>query len=140
MANIGKKHPNKHVTHVVELPDIDEVGRMTVLIAQTLRVSGFKDVKAAAPGFRLPRTIQGMNEDHRPSITARTTPGKYVLVDVYDTKMDAAIRASRWQLFSSAAEQSGGQFHLVVAVADVKKAKKLANNAGVHNIVKVWEV
>jgi hypothetical protein len=113
---------------------------MTVLIAQTLRVSGFKDVRASAPGFKLPRTIQGMNEDHRPNITARTLPGKYVLVDVYDADMAAPLRASRWQLFSSAAEQSGGQFHLVVATADRKKAQKLANNAGVTNIAKVWEV
>jgi hypothetical protein len=113
---------------------------MTVLIAQTLRVSGFKDVRASAPGFKLPRTIQGMNEDHRPNITARTLPGKYVLVDVYDADMAAPLRASRWQLFSSAAEQSGGQFHLVVAAADRKTAQKLANNAGVTNIAKVWEV
>ncbi len=83
------------------------------LMAETLPLAGYAGVRADLPGWEAPEIIHGAMRDHRPSLFCEApkptfldvlSPGPVTLEDV----------ASRWQLFASAAELTGGEFHVVV--------------------------
>ena len=113
------------------------------LMAETLPLAGYAGVRADLPGWDVPELIHGAMRDHRPSLFCDTpkpvfldvlSPGPVALDDV----------ASRWQLFSSAAELTGGEFHVVIprwiAGRDGRAvAKQIAELVGVK-IGYVWTV
>ncbi len=83
------------------------------LMAETLPLAGYRGVRADLPGWELPEIIHGAMRDHRPSLFCEApkptfmdvlSPGPVTLEEV----------ASRWQLFASAAELTGGEFHVVI--------------------------
>ncbi len=113
------------------------------LMAETLPLAGYSGVKADLPGWPPPDVVHGAMRDHRPSLFCEApkpvfldvlSPGPITLEDV----------ASRWQLFSSAAELTGGEFHVVlprwVAGRDGRQiAKQIAELVGVR-IGYIWTV
>ncbi len=113
------------------------------LMAETLPLAGYAGVRADLPGFDPPEVIHGAMRDHRPSLFCEKpkptfldvlSPGPLTLEDL----------ASRWQLFASAAELTGGEFHVVipswVAGRDGRSlAKHIAELVGVR-IGYVWTV
>ena len=113
------------------------------LMAEALPLAGYAGVRADLPGWDLPELIHGAVRDHRPSLYCDEpkpvfldvlSPGPVMLEDV----------ASRWQLFSSAAELTSGEFHVViprwVAGKDGRQlAKQIAELAGVR-IGYIWAV
>jgi hypothetical protein len=113
------------------------------LMAETLPLAGYAGVRADIPGWEAPEVIHGAMRDHRPSLFAEAprpifldvlSPGPLALEEV----------ASRWQLFASAAELTGGEFHVViprwVAGRDGRAlAKQLAEVVGVR-IGFIWAV
>ena len=114
-----------------------------LLMAETLPLAGYAGVRADLPGFDPPEIIHGAMRDHRPSLFCEApkptfmdvlSPGPVTLEDV----------ASRWQLFASAAELTGGEFHVVVprwlAGRDGRHvAKQIAELVGVR-IGFIWTV
>jgi hypothetical protein len=83
-------------------------------MAETLPLAGYTNILADCPGKRRPHLIRGMRADHRPNLVCQGGY-RYVLMDVvFPGEMHLPDIASRWQLFSSAAEQAGGEFHVVV--------------------------
>ncbi len=114
-----------------------------LLMAETLPLAGYAGVRADLPGFEPPEIIHGAMRDHRPSLFCEApkptfmdvlSPGPVTLEDV----------ASRWQLFASAAELTGGEFHVVVprwlAGRDGRHvAKQIAELVGVR-IGFIWTV
>jgi hypothetical protein len=113
------------------------------LMAETLPLAGYAGVRADLPGWDSPDVIHGAMRDHRPSLSCDEpkptfldvlSPGPITLEDV----------ARRWQLFASAAELTGGEFHVViprwVAGRDGKQiAKQIAELVGVR-IGYIWTV
>jgi hypothetical protein len=113
------------------------------LMAETLPLAGYRGVRADLPGYQAPELIHGAMRDHRPSLFCDApkptfldvlSPGPLTLEDV----------ASRWQLFASAAELTGGEFHVViprwVAGRDGRHvAKQIAELVGVR-IGFIWAV
>jgi hypothetical protein len=113
------------------------------LMAETLPLAGYGGVRADLPGWDTPEVVHGAVRDHRPSLFCQApkptfldviAPGPLTLEDV----------ASRWQLFASAAELAGGEFHVViprwVAGRDGRTvAKQIAEMVGVR-IGYVWTV
>lgn len=113
------------------------------LMAETLPLAGYAGVRADLPGWQAPDVVHGAVRDHRPSLTCETP--KPILLDVLSPGPLALEEvASRWQLFSSAAELVGGEFHVVlprwVAGRDGRKvAKQIAELIGVR-IGFIWAV
>jgi hypothetical protein len=113
------------------------------LMAETLPLAGYAGVRADLPGWDQPEVIHGAMRDHRPSLFCEApkptfmdvlSPGPVTLEEV----------ASRWQLFASAAELTGGEFHVViprwVAGRDGRHvAKQIAELVGVR-IGYIWTV
>lgn len=121
------------------------VGRESAirLIAETLPLAGYGGVRADLPGWEAPDLVHGAVRDHRPSLSAQAP--KPILFDVLALGPVALEEvASRWQLFASAAEQSAGEFHVViprwVAGRDGRQvAKQIAELVGVR-IGFIWAI
>jgi hypothetical protein len=113
------------------------------LMAETLPLAGYQGVRADLPGFSAPDLIHGAQRDHRPSLFCRRP--KPVFFDVVSLgPMALEEVASRWQLFSSAAELTGGEFHVVIprwiAGRDGRQvAKQIAELVGVR-IGYIWAI
>ncbi len=113
------------------------------LMAETLPLAGYRGVRADLPGWDQPEVIHGAVRDHRPNLFCDApkptflevlSPGPLTIEDV----------ASRWQLFASAAELTGGEFHVIVprwvAGRDGRHvAKQIAELVGVR-IGYIWTV
>jgi hypothetical protein len=121
------------------------VGRESAirLMAETLPLAGYAGVCADLPGWEAPELVHGAIRDHRPSLSARAP--KPVFFDVIALgPLTLEEVASRWQLFASAAEQSEGEFHVViprwVAGRDGRTvAKQIAQLVGVR-IGYIWAI
>jgi hypothetical protein len=113
------------------------------LMAETLPLAGYGGIRADLPGFDPPDLVHGALRDHRPSLSANEP--KPVLFDVLALgPVTLEDVASRWQLFASAAEQSSGEFHVViprwVAGRDGRLvAKQIAQLVGVR-IGFIWAI
>jgi hypothetical protein len=123
----------------------DKIAAATRLMAETLPLAGYTNILADCPGKRRPHLIRGMRADHRPNVVCQGGY-RYVLMDViFPGEMNLTDIASRWQLFSSAAEQAGGEFHVVVPRwvdgmgAGREAVAKAAEAIGVR-ISHVWEI
>ncbi len=113
------------------------------LMAETLPLAGYGGVRADLPGWDLPEVLHGAMRDHRPALFCESP--KPVFVDVLSSGPIALEDiASRWQLFSSAAELTSGEFHVViprwVAGRDGRQvAKQIAELVGVR-IGYIWAI
>ncbi len=113
------------------------------LMAETLPLAGYGGVHADLPGWDQPELIHGAMRDHRPSIFCESP--KPVFMDVLPVGPVALEDvASRWQLFSSAAELTGGEFHVVIprwlSGRDGRQvAKQIAELVGVR-IGYIWAI
>jgi hypothetical protein len=123
----------------------DKIAAATRLMAETLPLAGYRNILADCPGKRRPQLIRGMRADHRPNLVCQGGP-RYVLMDVvFPGEMNFPDIASRWQLFSSAAEQAGGEFHVVVprwvegVGAGREAVAKTADALGIR-VSHVWEI
>jgi hypothetical protein len=141
-----RRKPQQVEQRVVELPEMNLNQRITLLIAERMRLAGFQNVQAAAPGYEAPLMIKGAHKDHRPNVATQFKTGVPLLVDVYTPEQDGGgTTESRWQLFSSAAEMSGGQFHVATpeiagprsAASDAVKKDARSFDVTIH---KIWEV
>jgi hypothetical protein len=113
------------------------------LMAETLPLAGYAGVRADLPGWEAPELVHGAVRDHRPSIFCGSPCPVYLDV-LPPGRISLEEVASRWQLFSSAAELSHGQFHVVIprwiAGRDGRQlAKQIAELVGVK-IGYVWAV
>jgi hypothetical protein len=123
----------------------DKIAAATRLMAETLPLAGYTNILADCPGKRRPHLIRGMRADHRPNLVCQGGY-RYVLMDVvFPGEMNFPDIASRWQLFSSAAEQAGGEFHVVVprwvdgVGAGRDAVSKAAEAIGIR-IAHIWEI
>jgi hypothetical protein len=123
----------------------DKIAAATRLMAETLPLAGYTNILADCPGKRRPHLIRGMRADHRPNLVCQGGY-RYVLMDVvFPGEMNFPDIASRWQLFSSAAEQAGGEFHVVVprwvdgVGAGRDAVSKAAEAIGIR-ISHIWEI
>lgn len=116
---------------------------VTETMAEVLARSGYADVRADVAGFSPPDIVRGTVRSHRPCLSARAA-GRPILVDVFlpeEGEVDHQI--SRWHLFASAAEQMGGEFHLVVPSWMEGRggrawARQVSEACGLP-VAKVWE-
>ncbi len=113
------------------------------LMAEALPLAGYSGVHADLPGWDAPDVVHGAVRDHRPSIFCEAP--RPVFLDVLPPgPISLEEVASRWQLFSSAAELSHGEFHVVIqrwiAGRDGRElAKQIAELVGVR-IGFIWAV
>jgi len=144
-AMASKRRPRRTSTkkanvEVIVATSLPPTSQLALLLAETMRVSGFGNVAALAPGFGAPDIIRGIHKNHRPHVYATTTDGRPVYVDVYNANLSLVETASRWTLFYSSANSARGQFHVVTTTA-VGRAPILerARTIGV-SVTKIWEV
>jgi hypothetical protein len=124
------------------------VGAQTHALAETMlevfERSGYRDVRADVAGRTAPDVVRGTIRSHRPSLTA-VAGGCPVLLDVFiPQETEPEEQLSRWHLFASAAQQIGGEFHVVVpsridGQSGRSWAGRFAEATGLA-IHKVWEV
>ena len=114
------------------------------LMAETLPLAGYGGVRADLPGWEAPELIRGAMMDHRPSLFCQSP--RPIFLDVVAARGAVTLEelTSRWQLFASAAELAGGEFHVVVprwvANRDGRQvAKQMADLAGVR-IGYIWAI
>ncbi len=113
-------------------------------MAEVLKLSGYESVRADVAGLSAPHLVHGTVRSHRPSLSA-VGGGRPVLLDVFfPNEGDEDEHVSRWQLFSSASLQCGGEFHVVVpswieGMPGRAWVQQLADTIG-FTITKVWEV
>jgi hypothetical protein len=128
-------------------PNIVVGARTQVLVetmAEVLERSGYRELRADVPNRAAPELVRGTVRSHRPSLAA-VAGGCAVLVDVFvPGETPAEEQLSRWHLFSSAAEQVGGEFHVVVpatvdGMAGRAWARRVAEATGL-SIQQVWEI
>ena len=113
-------------------------------MAEVFERSGYRELCADFPNRAAPGIVRGTMRSHRPSLAA-VIGECAVLVDVFvpgETPPEEQI--SRWHLFSSAAAQVGGEFHVVVpgtvdGISGRTWARKLAEAAGlaVHQVLEI---
>jgi hypothetical protein len=83
------------------------------LMAEALPLAGYGGIRADLPGWEMPEVVHGAMKDHRPSLSCQEP--KQVFLDVIAPgPLTLEDIASRWQLFASAAELTGGEFHVVI--------------------------
>jgi hypothetical protein len=129
-------------TNVETAPDAHRQGYIR-LMAETLPLAGYAGVRADLPGWEQPEVIHGAMRDHRPALFCDAP--KPVFLDVLAPgPLTLEEVASRWQLFASAAELTGGEFHVVIprwiAGRDGRTvAKQIAELVGVR-IGYIWTV
>ena len=117
--------------------------RFIRLMAEALPLAGYSGLRADLPGWEPPELIHGAMRDHRPSLFCDSP--RPVFLDVLSPgPISLEEIASRWQLFSSAAELAHGEFHVViprwVSGRDGRQvAKQIAELVGVR-IGYVWAV
>ncbi len=114
------------------------------LMAEALPLAGYGGVKADLPGWDTPDLIHGAMKDHRPSLSCRSPRPVFFDVVAAQGSLTLEELASRWQLFSSAAELTSGEFHVVVprwvAGRDGRQvAKQIAELVGVR-IGYIWAI
>ena len=124
------------------------VGARTQVLVETmvevLERSGYRELRADVTGRSAPEVVRGTVRSHRPSVAA-VGGGCAVLVDVFvPSETSPEEQLSRWHLFSSAAEQVGGEFHVVVpstleGIAGRAWTRRLAEATGM-SIHRVWEI
>ena len=113
-------------------------------MAEVLERSGYRELRADVPNRAAPELVRGTVRSHRPSLAA-VAGGCAVLVDVFvPGETPAEEQLSRWHLFSSTAEQVGGEFHVVVpatvdGMAGRAWARRVAEATGL-SIHQVWEI
>ena len=113
------------------------------LMAEALPLAGYSGVRADLPGWDAPEIVHGAVRDHRPCIFCEAP--RPIFLDVLPPgPVSLEEIASRWQLFSSAAELSHGEFHVVIqrwiAGRDGRQiAKQIAEVVGVR-IGFIWAV
>lgn len=124
------------------------VGPRTLAVVETmaevLARSGYDEVRADVAGLTAPELVRGTVRSHRPCLSARVA-GRPVLVDVFlPEESDIDRQLSRWHLFASAAEQTGGEFHLVVPSWFEGRSgrgwvRQLSDASGL-GVAKIWEL
>lgn len=87
---------------------------------------GCRNIKSDAPGQLRPDTIIGTKENHIPDLTAEKDGTQIILEAETSNSIFDAHTASQWTLFSSAAANSGGQFHVVVPKGSRDSAQQRA--------------
>lgn len=114
------------------------------LMAETLPLAGYGGIRADLPGWLMPEVVHGAMKDHRPCLFCNAP--RPVFFDVVSARGTLSLEelASRWQLFSSAAELTSGEFHVVVprwvAGRDGRQvAKQIAELVGVR-IGYIWAI
>ena len=87
------------------------------MMARHFQNQGFTDIRADLAGFVQPDVITGGGQSHRPDLTCRRNGvgGAQVILEAEtaSTIFDDHT-ASQWTLFSRAARQRGGEFHVAV--------------------------
>jgi hypothetical protein len=113
-------------------------------MVEVLDRSGYRELRADVGGRHAPDVVRGTVRSHRPSVAA-VGGGCPVLVDVFvPSEMSPEEQLSRWHLFSSAAAQLGGEFHVVVpetleGISGRAWTRRVAEATGLA-IHHVWEV
>jgi hypothetical protein len=113
------------------------------LMAETLPLAGYRGVRADLPGWRSPEVIHGAHKDHRPALFCQAPkPTFFDVLSMGPVTLEEV--ASRWQLFASAAELTGGEFHVVIpkwiSGRDGRQvAKQIAELVGVR-LSFIWAV
>jgi hypothetical protein len=139
-----RRRPVEAQTLVLEAPSKSTQRDSAIrLIAETMPLTGYRGIRADLPGWDLPEVIHGAVKDHRPCLSCEAP--KPVFVDVLALgAIEIDDIASRWQLFSSAAELSNGEFHVVVPRWLVNRdgrqiARQLAELVGVR-LGYIWAI
>jgi hypothetical protein len=117
---------------------------MTRLLAETLPLLGYREIRAQCPGARMPTPIKGAMGDQLPFVTCShgQTP---VLIDVFVPEEMAPYDViSRWQLFSWAAQNAEGEFHVAVpawtaGISGRSLVERVALRADIRR-PHVWEI
>lgn len=117
---------------------------VTETMSEVLALSGYESVHADVEGRPVPELVRGTVRSHRPNLSA-VGGGLPVLFDVYfPGESDPEEQLSRWQLFASAAVQTGGEFHVVVpawieGAPGRLWARRVADATGIA-VTKIWEI
>ena len=97
---------------------------------------GYRNIKADIPGMPTPDTIRGTKQNHIPDLTAEKNGTEIILEAETATSIFDEHTASQWSLFSSAAANYGGQFHVVAPKEARASAEQRVRNLSivVHEI------
>jgi hypothetical protein len=119
-------------------------GALVETMVEVMTLAGYREVRADLPNHVAPEVVRGTVRSHRPSLAA-LGGGRPVLMDIFvpgETAPEEQL--SRWQLFSSAADQVAGEFHVVVpssveGLNGTEWVRRVTDTVGIC-VTKIWEV
>ena len=101
------------------------------------RNEAYQNIKADVDGMESPDIIHGTKENHVPDLTARKNGIIVILEAETSNSIYHSHTASQWALFADAAENNGGEFHVVVPKGSRNDAAKRATDLSI-NIDTIW--
>jgi len=88
------------------------------IMASHFEKKGYSNIKADLPGYEQPGNIRSGAVEHRPDVTCEKNEGGRRRVILLEAETGDSIEeshtASQWKLFRLAADQWGGEFHIIV--------------------------
>ena len=110
---------------------------LIIMMVHYFESQGYKEIKADIPERKRPTVIYGTKKNHIPDLTARKN-GNFVILEVEtaSTIFDSHT-ASQWSLFADAANNAGGEFHVVVPKGAKSIAEQRASNLRI-NVNTIW--
>jgi len=110
---------------------------LIIMMVNYFSGQGYQNIKADVPGMPAPDTIIGTKQNHIPDLTAEKNGSGIILEAETTNSIFDTHTASQWSLFSSAAANFGGQFHVVVPKAARTSAGERALNLNII-IHEIW--
>lgn len=107
------------------------------MMIQYYTSQGFRNLKADVPNMVSPDIIYGMKKNHIPDITAEKNGVRIILEAETEDSIFDDHTASQWSLFSAAAHQNKGEFHIVVPKGSRSDAEQRAADLGIQ-VDTIW--
>jgi len=110
---------------------------LIIMMANYFSVQGYRNIKADVPSLPNPDIIRGTKQNHIPDLTAEKNGTNIILEAETASSIFDEHTASQWSLFSSAAANYGGQFHVVVPRGARSNAEQRVKNLSIF-VHEIW--
>ncbi|MBD3196653.1 MAG: hypothetical protein GF317_16475 [Candidatus Lokiarchaeota archaeon] len=117
--------------------DSQEHKNLIWMMVEYFTNQGLENIKADIPGMRIPDTIFGSLQNHKPDLTADFNGTSIIVEAETSSSIFDNHTSSQWMLFSEFAEEIKGEFHLVVPKGWRNVAIHRADSINV-NIATIW--
>ncbi len=110
---------------------------LIIMMARHFASQGYRNIRADIPGMVTPEVILGTKQNHVPDLTADKNGTGIILEAETANTISDGHTASQWSLFSAAAKNAGGEFHVVIPKGYRNSAEQRLADLGLR-ADKIW--